>query len=227
MPLWLYFDIFEFAIKFLFDPWYLFLENLPLFSAMPVQGQRLAAFAEAWKQAGADPALQSLVKDGHKIIFEDGPPPCTLPSPEFETKLPEEKMNVIRAEIATLIEKGAVRVVPREEAMATPGHYSQIFAVPKPGGKWRVVINLKPLNEHVLKETFQMETSKNVRSLLKQGDFGAVVDLTDAYYTVKLHTDSRRYCRFIVDGVIYEYVALPMGLTCSARIFTRVALFIG
>ena len=27
--------------------------------------------------------------------------------------------------------------------------------------------------------------------------------------------------------MIYKYVALPMGLTCSARIFTRVALFIG
>ena len=72
-----------------------------------------------------------------------------------------------------------------------------------------------------------METSRDVRSLLKPGDFGAVVYLTDAYYTVKLHEDSRRYCRFIVDGTIYEYVALPMGLTCSARIFTRVALFIG
>ena len=72
-----------------------------------------------------------------------------------------------------------------------------------------------------------METVKDVRSLLKPGDYGAVVDLTDAYYTVKLHKESRKYCRFIVDGQIYEYVALPMGLTCSARIFTRVALFMG
>ena len=72
-----------------------------------------------------------------------------------------------------------------------------------------------------------METARDVRSLLKPGDFGAVVDLTDAYYTVKLHKDSMKYCRFIVDGVIYEYVALPMGLTCSARVFTRVALFMG
>ena len=111
--------------------------------------------------------------------------------------------------------------------MCALGHYSQIFAVPKPGGKWRMVINMKTLNEHVLKETFRMETSRDVWTLLKPGNFGAVIDLTDAYYTVKLHQDSRKYCRFIIDGVIYEYVALPMGLTCSARIFTRVALFIG
>ena len=194
---------------------------------MSVPGQRLSLFAEAWRQAGADPSLLSLVRDGHKIIFEDGPPPLTLPSTEYETKLPEPKMVVIPQEISNLLGKGAIRVVPREEAIATPGHYSQIFAVPKPGGKWRVVINLKPLNEHVAKETFHMETSKDVRSLLRPSDYGAVIDLTDAYYTVKLHNDSRKYCRFIVDGIIYEYVALPMGLTCSARIFTRVALFVG
>ena len=187
---------------------------------MPVPGQRLSLFAEVWKAAGADPVLQSLIRDGHKIIFDEGPPPCTQPDPKYETRLPDSKMSVIRKEISELLHKGAIRVVSQEEAQSVPGHYSQIFAVPKPGGKWRVVINMKPLNEHVLKESFHMETSKDVRSLLQPEDYGAVIDLTDAYYTVKLHEDFRKYCRFIVDGVIYEYVALPMGLTCSARIFT-------
>ena len=194
---------------------------------MAIPGQRLSLFANIWRDAGADPALQKLIKEGHKIPFEEGPPPCTLPSPDLETKLSEEKMQVIRQEISSLLSKGAIRMVTPEEAAKCPGHYSKIFAVPKPGEKWRVVINLKPLNEFVAKETFRMETARDVRTLLKPGDFGAVIDLTDAYYTVKLHESSRKYCRFIVDGIIYEYVALPMGLTCSARIFTRVALFIG
>ena len=76
---------------------------------MSIPGQRLSYFAEFWKQAGADPALLSLVKDGHKIKFDDGPPPCTLPLPQYETKLPEPKMAVIRSEIKTLLEKGAIR----------------------------------------------------------------------------------------------------------------------
>ena len=121
---------------------------------MPIPGQRLASFAEVWQRAGADPALLALVRDGHKIAFEDGPPPCTLPSPDYETKLPDVKMNVIRSEISDLLEKGAIRKVSKEEATTTLGHYSQIFAVPKPGGKWRVVINLKPLNEFVRQRNF-------------------------------------------------------------------------
>ena len=64
---------------------------------MPIPGQRLAGFAEVWQKAGADPALLTLIRDGHKIIFVDGPPPCTIPSPDSETKLPDVKMNVIRA----------------------------------------------------------------------------------------------------------------------------------
>lgn len=32
--------------------------------------------------------------------------------------------------------------------------------------------------------------------------------------------------QFIVDGICYQYVALPMGLTCSPRVFTAVARFI-
>ena len=100
---------------------------------MPTPGQRLASFANIWKKAGADPDLLALVRDGHRIKFEDGPPPCTLPSAQYETKLPDRKMTIIRAEITSLLEKGAIRKVSHEEAISTPGHYSQIFTVPKPG----------------------------------------------------------------------------------------------
>ena len=40
---------------------------------MPIPGQRLSAFAEVWTKAGADPALQKLIKHGHKVQFDEGP----------------------------------------------------------------------------------------------------------------------------------------------------------
>ena len=71
---------------------------------MAILGQRISRFANVWKEAGADPALQYLVEHGHKIPFgDDGPPPCTNPSPEYETKLPGPKMDIIRAEVAQLL----------------------------------------------------------------------------------------------------------------------------
>ena len=87
---------------------------------MTVPGQRLSFFAQVWKDAGADPMLLSLIRDGHKIEFEDGPPPCSLPSYENETRLPEPRMKVIREEVSNLLEKGAIRIVPQQEAINIP-----------------------------------------------------------------------------------------------------------
>ena len=74
-------------------------------SSSPIPGQRLSSFAEEWRKAGADPALVQLVHFGHKIKFEHGTPTLTKPLQEFETKLEEGAMNVVRKEVATLLEK--------------------------------------------------------------------------------------------------------------------------
>ena len=68
-----------------------------------------------------------------------------------------------------------------------------------------------------------MQGLKDVRDILVPGMYGAVVDISDAYYHISIHKKARKYCRFIVDGEVYEYLGLPMGLTCSPRIFTRVS----
>ena len=68
----------------------------------PLQKWRLKTrYSNVWKEAGADPVILSLIRDGHKIVFDDGPPPCSSTSDKFETKVPEAKMSVIREETET------------------------------------------------------------------------------------------------------------------------------
>ena len=97
------------------------------------------------------------------------------------------------------VAKGAVRKLSNEEAKQKPGFYSKLFTVPKPNGL------------------------KDVRSSLKHNMYGCVIDISDAYYHVSIHRKSRKYTRFMLDGDVYEYLGLPMGLTCSPRIFTKVS----
>ena len=80
---------------------------------------------------------------------------------------------------------------------------------------------MSPLNEQVLKKKFCRDTVKDVKSLLKAWDFGAVVNLSNACYSVRVHRFSRTFCCFIIDGQVYEYVELPMGLTYMARLFHK------
>ena len=67
-----------------------------------------------------------------------------------------------------------------------------------------------------------MEDLKDVQTILEPGAFAGVVDISDALFHVPIHKKSRKFTRFIFENVIYEYCALPMGLTDSPRVFTHV-----
>ena len=54
------------------------------------------------------------------------------------------KTHVIQAEIEALLRKQAIE---EESCLDSPGFYSMAFVVPKPEGKWRLVISLKALNQ--------------------------------------------------------------------------------
>ena len=72
---------------------------------------------------------------------------------------------------------------------------------------------------YIKKETFKMDTIESVKQLLSPGSFAASIDLKDGYYHVGIHQTKIKYLRFIIDKEVYEFKALPMGLTCSPRIF--------
>ena len=187
-----------------------------------IPGQRLAAFAGRWGKFYASRAIKKLVKYGYKMKF-DVLPKLSEPRRAFATKLPLEQMDVVRNSDAEFLSKGAVRKLSKEEAKNSPGFYSKLFAVPKPNGTWRMIIDMRQLNHHISKQKFRMQGLKDVRNVLKQNMYGCIIDISDAYYHVSIHKKSRKYTRFILDGDIYEYLGLPMGLTCSPRIFTRVS----
>ena len=136
-------------------------------------------------------------------------------------------MVLIRKETDKLVQNGVLTELSWDQAKKEPGHYSQMFTVPKKDSKKRrAVINLKGFNDFVSKKKFRMETVKDVKAVLKPGMWGATVDMTDAYYHIGLHQDSRRFVRFMIDDKIYQFTSLPMGLTSSPRIFTKLTTFL-
>ena len=187
-------------------------------------GKRIKAFAPVWKRFEALRIVMSLVSKGYKMSFAREPK-LSAPMKKFSTNLPEDQMQVVRKEVAGFLLKGAIRKLSADEAVSTPGYYSKLFCVPKPGGKWRMIIDMRGLNSYIVKKSFTMQGTKDVRSILTPGMHGAVIDISDAYYHVSVHRKAEKYCRFILDGVIYEYLGLPMGLSCSPRIFTRISRF--
>ena len=49
----------------------------------------------------------------------------------------------------------------------------------------------------------------------------ATIDLKDAYYTVPIAKEHRKYLRFCWKGKLYEYTCFPNGLSSAPRLFTK------
>ena len=56
---------------------------------------------------------------------------------------------------------------------------STIFVRPKKDGSYRMILNLKPLNEFVSYHHFKMDTIQTALKLMRPGCFMASVDLKD------------------------------------------------
>ena len=120
-------------------------------------------------------------------------------------------------EITKLLNKGAIIPV----IFSPTGFYSRMFLVPKKGGSFRPVIDLSQLNKFVVNEHFQMENLLCAKQIINPQDFMVKLDLKDAYLTVGVHPNSQKYLRFIWQGQVYQFQALPFGLNTAPRVFTK------
>ena len=100
------------------------------------------------------------------------------------------------------------------------GFYFTLFLVPKNGGQ-RLVINLKALNELVVAPHFKMEGIHTLKNLLKPGDWLAKVDLKDAYFSIPIHPDHRKYLCFLLGERVYQFTCLPFSLTSAPWVFIK------
>ena len=67
-----------------------------------------------------------------------------------------------------------------------------------------------------------MDTLHSAIKRLKSGCFMSSIDLRDAYYTVPISPEHRKYLKFVWRDVLYQFTFLPMGVTSSPRIFTKI-----
>lgn len=175
---------------------------------------RLRSFSKSWSEITSDETILSWVR-GVKIPFSRKVFQARPPS---EPHWSEQERLAINQQLGELLEKGAI-----EETNATLGQFlSNIFLVSKPDGGYRLILNLKNLNEFIDTEHFKLEDSKVVRELLTSGCFMISIDLKDAYYLISVAESDRKYLRFQFQGKIYEFTCLPFGLNIAPYIFTKI-----
>ena len=154
-------------------------------------------------------------------------------------KLKSFKLDVDEARWFTNANRSNIRSMDRERAVALEemleilikhqvieacddSHYSHAFLVPKPNGKWRLVLDFKNLNKAT--KNYYKWPLPNIKEMLDRiGDsrpkYFAVFDLTSGYYQAPIDEESRKFTAFATRKGVYRWRRLPMGLTGAGSYF--------
>ena len=167
-----------------------------------------------WKSLTQDDYILSAVAGAHLEFAFGLPVQDHIPN---VINCSDKEHKMLSIEIGRFLGKGFI-----EEATHSPGEFiSYIFPRPKPDGSIRIILNLSSLNEFIEYNHFKMETIQTVLPLIAKGDFFASIDLKDAYYTVPICAQHRKFLRFMWNDKLYQFTCMPMGLSSAPRLFTK------
>lgn len=123
------------------------------------------------------------------------------------------KTEQLRQHIRELLDNGVIRESNSQYA-------SPAFLVPKKGGKTRMVVNFKALNQGLTLEATPMPTVESAFQHLGKAKWFTVLDLNSAYNQIPLDEQSKQYTAFVVPWAQYEYNYVPFGLANGSMVLT-------
>ena len=191
-----------------------FVKFLDQHDQKPFKAGSIKLCYQKWLEMTSDKAVLQYVA-GMRIEFVE--PPDSVKNKHPIQFSPEEHV-VVKQEIETLLKKGVIEQVEhcQDEVI------SNIFTRQKRDSEsYRVILNLSALNENIEFIHFKMDTLQTALNLIYKDCFCATIDLSDAYYSVPIHTQDRKYLRFQYQQNLYEFTCLPNGLSPGPRAFTK------
>ncbi len=198
------------------------LPALGLFSVAPegmqsVVGCFLPQHLKNWKAITAYMWLLNTLSTGYKLQFHRRPPPNTGVRPTLIRN--PKHLITLTAEIKSLLQKQAIEVAHGPDQLN--GFFSRYFLIPKKDGGIRPILDLRDLNVFLKRLPFHMLRVADVIRAVNRNDWFVTIDLRDAYYHIPIAAHHRRFLRFHVNGVTYQFRVLPFGLALAQRTFTK------
>ena len=126
---------------------------------------RLRLSLDSWRKITSNKTILAWIEFGVSYEFVDGPPP---PTSGIEYNISEELAAVRDEEFRRYLELGAIEPLPQDQlASAT---FNGVFVVSQ-RNKDRPVIDPRYPNSYQKKIHFKMDTIRDVKDLLREGDF--------------------------------------------------------
>ena len=177
------------------------------------RGGRIQEFYHKWLEITSDPEILETVS-GLAINLTGELPHNN----SFQYPFGDEEQKFVRTEVRRLLNKAVIVACGHEEGELI----SPVFLREKTDGDgFRMILNLKKLNEVSEYEHFKMDTIKTALNMIYPGVYMAKLDIKDAYYSVPIREEDQKLLKFVHEGSLYKFVALPNGYTKGPRKFTK------
>lgn len=134
-------------------------------------------------------------------------------------RLPHSQKTEINKQVKQMLHDGII-----EEAKCEWS--SPLLIVPKKADlngirKWRIVIDYRLLNKQIIDDKFPLPCISEILDSLSGAIYFSHLDLSQGYYQLELHKNSRKYTAFTTNEGQFQMKRLPMGLKVSPSAFSR------
>ena len=180
---------------------------------------RVQASLSEWKRF-RDAYVSQVIQHGLYLDWVEGfnpsrPDPAFSPRPMFCNAVLPPEVDVL---VEEMVHDGTVLEISPEEAHCQ----SSIFAVPKKDtDSWRLITNLRNINDFLVTTPFKLPTLQQILPFVRQGMWGAKVDLKSAYTHLPISERDKPWLVFQHQGKFYQHQALPFGLAVAPREWQR------
>jgi hypothetical protein len=156
---------------------------------------------------------QPVLCEPHEITLKEELPPFSGKARTF----PPAQMQYLRKHLDELLRLNWI-----VKAEQNCRYLSPIQVVPKPGGKYRMVIDLSRINKATLKAAHPLPRLDQISFAIGKSRYFCKVDIVQAYWQILLHLNSRKYCGFVTPFGVFQSTRMLMGAKNSASFFQRV-----
>ena len=169
------------------------------------------------KNIGISPYISDVLEFGYRIPLRLIPESKHLRNNASSRAHPD----FVRKSIDKLIFDGAV-----EECSEPPKIVNPLTVVDR-NGKLRLVLDLRYVNEYVVKRKVSFESINLVMNYIKKDGFGVSFDLKSGYHHIQIHPLQHTLLGFAFSdhcGKVhyFKFVVMPFGLNSAGLIFTKV-----
>jgi hypothetical protein len=89
----------------------------------------------------------------------------------------------------------------------------------KENGTVRFISDFRNLNEMLKRMPYPIPKIAQMLQELEFFAYATSLDLNMGYYTIKIDSDAQKMCTIVTTFGKYQYLRLPMGVSCSPDIF--------